>query len=128
MTGRCLFCDGNPDEPNHYAHCDGRQGRQEALYGQMGDVPYERESATSAAAAATIDGERLARLEARVFEVLARRPQTCDAVELSTGLSHQTVSARIRGLVQRHRVMDSGRRAPTRSGRLATVWKAKETA
>ena len=125
MTGRCLFCDGNPDEPNHYAHCDGRQGRQEALYGGMGDVPYERDSDTSAAAAATINGDRLARLEARVFEVLARRPQTCDAVELTTGLSHQTVSARIRGLVQRHRIIDSGRRDRTRSGRLATVWQVK---
>ena len=128
MTGRCLFCDGDPDEPDHFAHCDGRQGRQEALYGRMGDVPYERESETSEAAAATIDPTRLARLEAKVFHVLASRPQTCDAVELCTGLSHQTVSARIRGLVQRNRVMDSGRRAHTRSGRLATVWKAKETA
>ena len=83
------------------------------------------ESDTSAAAAATIDTNRLARLEARVFEVLARRPQTCDAVELTTGLSHQTVSARIRGLVQRRRIVDSGQRALTRSGRQATVWQVR---
>jgi hypothetical protein len=93
------------------------------LYGEQGDVPYEVGSDTSAAAAASIDDDRLNRLEARVFAVLARQPRTCDAVEAETGLPHQTVSARIRGLAQRDRVIDSGLRALTRSGRKAVVWK-----
>lgn len=37
-------------------------------------------------------------------------------------LSHQTASARVRGLVLRGRVKDSGKRRDTRSGRKATVW------
>ncbi len=27
---RCLFCSGDADEPEHWKHCDGRQGRIEA--------------------------------------------------------------------------------------------------
>lgn len=37
-------------------------------------------------------------------------------------MRHQTASARIRELVQKGRVVDSTRRRPTRSGRLAIVW------
>lgn len=120
----CLFCGGDRGEPDHAAHCDGRQGHVEAaLYGRQGDVPYAVGSATSAAAAGSIDESELARLEALVLAEIARRPQTCDAVEQVTGLSHQTTSARIRGLVLRDRITDSGERALTRSGRRAIVWR-----
>jgi len=105
---------------------DERQGTLEALYGTQGDVPFEVAGAseTSAAAAAALGPDRLARLEQLVQDVVQRRPQTCDAVEAVTGLPHQTVSARIRGLVLRGRLVDSGTRARTRSGRLAVVWRA----
>lgn len=127
MTARCLFCGGDASEPNHFARCDGRQGRleAEALYGHQGDVPFEAQSPTSAAAAGSIDADDLNRLEAVVFAVLHARPRTCDAVEQETGLSHQTASARIRGLVLRDQIVDSGVKAPTRSGRLAVVWKTR---
>jgi len=121
----CLFCGGDASEPDHQARCDGRQGAIEALYGSQGDVPYESESDTSAAAAASLDDDRLARLEALVLGVLDAKPRTCDAVEAVTGLPHQTASARIRGLVLRDRVVDSGQRAPTRRGRNAVVWCVK---
>lgn len=50
---------------------------------------------------------------------------TCDFVEVRTGLSHQTASARIRELATEGRILDSNVRARTRSGRLAICWKVK---
>jgi hypothetical protein len=100
----------------------------DVLYGAMGDVPYETSSGTSAAAAQSIDEDDLSRLEAWVYEVIAKQPQTCDSVEATTGLAHQTVSARIRGLVLRDQVIDSGLRARTRHGRKAVVWRVKTAA
>lgn len=122
---RCLFCGGEDTGPNHGWVCDGRQGRVEALYGSQGDVPFEVVSATSAAAAATIGETELGRLETLVLTVVTKRPRTCDAVEIATGLSHQTVSARLRGLVLREQIEDSGQKARTRSGRLAVVWRRR---
>lgn len=124
-VNRCLFCGGDDTGPNHRWSCDGRQGRVEALYGSQGDVPYEPQSATSAAAAATIGDTELGRLEAVVLSVVTKRPRSCDAIEEATGLSHQTVSARLRGLVLRDQVEDSGQKARTRSGRWAVVWRAR---
>jgi hypothetical protein len=49
---------------------------------------------------------------------------TDDEVEMWSGLRHQTASARRRELVQAGLLRDSGRRRPTRSGRMATVWVA----
>ena len=121
----CFSCGGDASEPDHAAQCDGRQGRVEALYGTQGDVPFETASETSAAAATSLSQDRLARLEALVFAVLRAAPRTCDAVEAATGLPHQTASARIRGLVLRARIEDSGQRAPTRRGRNAVVWCVK---
>lgn len=120
---RCLFCGGDYRTPEHLKYCDGRQGRVEALYGSQGDVPYEVQSVTSATAAGTLCETELGRLEAKVLSVVTRQPRTCDAVEVITGLSHQTVSARLRGLVLRGQIEDSGSKARTRSGRWAVVWR-----
>ena len=87
--------------------------------------PTKSHSVTSAAAAATIRDTELSRLEARVLAVVTKCPRTCDAIETVTGLSHQTVSARLRGLVLREQIEDSGQKARTRSGRWAVVWKVR---
>lgn len=47
---------------------------------------------------------------------------TCDEVEEVLGMSHQTASARVNGLMNDRWLVDSGRRRPTRSGSDATVW------
>jgi hypothetical protein len=99
--------------------------RDRALYGEQGEIPFEIGSETSAAAAESIAAGELARLEAVVFAVIKAQPRTCDAVEAVTGLAHQTASARIRGLVLRDRLVDSGARAQTRRGRSAVVWQVK---
>jgi len=95
------------------------------LYGRMGDVGFEVASVTSAAAAASISERALSRLESVVFQCLAATPATCDQLEVRTGLPHQTVSARLRGLVLRGRIVEAGYTLPTRSGRQAIVWRPK---
>jgi predicted Rossmann fold nucleotide-binding protein DprA/Smf involved in DNA uptake len=126
----CRFCGGDGSEPNHRLHCDGRQGALEfePLYGAMGDVPFETGSDTSAQAAQALADDDLSRLETVVFNMIAARPRTCDAIEAATGLAHQTVSARIRGLVLRNRVIDAGRRELTRHRRWAVVWRPRTSA
>ena len=76
---------------------------------------------TSTAAAKSVRHTSGAKRE-RVLATIARRPMTCDRVELITGWSHQTVSARIRELVQLGALRDTGLRATTRSGRKARVY------
>lgn len=61
-----------------------------------------------------------ARMQARILELLAEQPRTCDELEVLTGWSHQSCSARCAELLQAHRVMRNGKR-PTRSGRMAAV-------
>jgi len=92
------------------------------LYGSQGDAGFEAGSDTSRDAAQSI-AKGLAPLEKQVFLVLAERPRTCDAVEVVTGLPHQTVSARIRGLALRGAIVKAGWKALTRSGREADVWR-----
>ena len=48
---------------------------------------------------------------------------TCDEIEVSLSLSHQTASARVRDLFQGGLIVDSGIRRKTRTGRKATVWR-----
>lgn len=50
--------------------------------------------------------------------------RTCDHVERVLRMSHQTASARIRDLSKAGKIVDSGRREKTRTGRSAICWKA----
>lgn len=78
---------------------------------------------TSRAAADSVSPVAVASCERLVLNtIIANNGATCDQVEDQTGLSHQCASARIRGLVKRGILEDSGARFPTRSGRLAIVW------
>jgi len=47
---------------------------------------------------------------------------TCDECEVKLNLPHQTVSARINGLVKKGMLFDSGKKRLTRNGRKAIVW------
>ena len=53
---------------------------------------------------------------------------TCDEVEVIMDGRHQTISPRIRELVGEGRIIDTGRRRPTRSGRNAAVYIATANA
>lgn len=65
-------------------------------------------------------------ISTRVYEAISNTPRTCDEVEIVTGLSHQTASARVRELQLKDRIVDSGQRRKTRSGRAAIVWTISE--
>lgn len=87
-------------------------------------VPAVLSSATSVAAAKSV-APHASRLEAIVLAAITAAPatgRTCDEIEVSEVMSHQTTSARCRALVLRGAIQDSGMKRKTRSGRLATVW------
>jgi hypothetical protein len=88
-------------------------------------APYARGRDTSKAAAEAIK-ERIPNLEDQVFELICQSGSglTCCEVEAWTNLSHQCASARIRGLAIAGKILDSGKRRPTNSGRMAIVWRA----
>lgn len=89
-------------------------------------APYVRGSDTSQAAAVSIE-PHLPRLEHVVLAtIVSAGGLIADEVEARTGLPHQTVSARIRGLVLKGLLEDSGERRRTRSGRSAAVWMPRE--
>jgi DNA-binding Lrp family transcriptional regulator len=63
-------------------------------------------------------------IEQRVLAFVKLRARTCEELEEATGLSHQTASARLKGLADKGLIKDSGARRPTRSGRAARVYVA----
>ena len=93
------------------------------------DVPgHARDSDTSRAAAKSVE-PTVNKIRALVLDCIRLNwtmhgGATCEEVELATGLSHQTCSARIRELVLKGLVRDSGERRMNKSGRTATVWRA----
>lgn len=69
-------------------------------------------------------------IKERVFECVRKGDfinhfgATCDEIEMTLSLKHQTVSARIRELAEAGRIEDSGMVRKTRSNRNAVVWVA----
>lgn len=102
-------------------------GKQLDLYPPKlydGKPPSVRGSDTSEAAAESVR-KPSARIRQSVFEVVEAaglRGVTCDGVEEKLDGRHQTISARVRELVQLGQIRDSGRRRKTRSGRTARVY------
>jgi len=59
----CLFCGGDASEPDHWRHCDGRQGQVEAddlpmLISGLTDDTYATSSAAAASVIETKDTQR----------------------------------------------------------------------
>ena len=93
------------------------------------EVPFSNRS-TSLAAAHSIAMD-LSSMESKVLGVVYRaegQGVTCDEVEVAMGWSHQTVSARINGLMRKEMIADSGFTRRTRSGRSAIVWVSRHLA
>jgi hypothetical protein len=79
---------------------------------------------TSCAAAESIQ-KYVPRLHPIILDEMRRAGShgvTCDELEVTLGLRHQTASARLRELALGGRVVDSEHRRQTRSGRAAIVW------
>lgn len=62
---------------------------------------------------------------AKVFAMIGTG-STCDELEVALLMSHQTTSARVRDLAKAGKIVDSGRRRLTRTGRKAIVWAVVE--
>lgn len=64
-------------------------------------------------------------LRIKVFKAVIERPfggTTCDELEISLGMIHQSCSARVNELMNSGWIFDSGFRRKTRNGRNAIVW------
>lgn len=89
-----------------------------------GNPPFVTSSATSQAASQSIH-PFVNQMQWDVIGALdAAYPNgvTCDEVEIALHMKHQTASARIRELVLKGFVEDSGKERPTRSGCAAVVY------
>jgi hypothetical protein len=64
------------------------------------------------------------RMRDMIYDLIEATMATCEQVEEWTGWPHQTVSARLRELSLEGRVVDTGFRRKTRSGRNAIVYAA----
>ena len=85
-------------------------------------APSVNGSATSAAAADSLDGKTLNALQRRVYEFICRRPSTDEEIANELEMNPSTVRPRRIELARRGLVVESGTRR-TSSGRMATVWR-----
>jgi|SRR5262245_31791521 len=142
MTQVCLFCGGDASEPDHAAHCDGRQGRLEAQ-GVVADAwePDTHARATDpdtshAAAWSIVDATEIQR---RVYGLYRRSPAGLTDEELlavyartydvnGRSLESRASPRKRRSDLTRAGVLvDSGERRPLSSGRCGVVWKVAST-
>lgn len=91
------------------------------LYG--GKPPFVDGSDTSESAADAIESAASA-LRSKIHHLIKKYPNglTCHEVEVEMNLRHQTASARIRELVLKGKLRDSGHRRLTDTRRGAVVW------
>lgn len=79
---------------------------------------------TSQAAAESIEKDA-PRLQREILKLIdTYDTATCDEIEEMTNIRHQSCSARFRELVLAGRIIDTGLRRKTRSGRSARVYRA----
>jgi len=84
---------------------------------------YHKGNPESAAAWASMSVNTLSGVRRLVLDTIRTlNGATCDELEILTGLSHQTISARCTELSQMEYITKYGKR-PTRSGRMAAIWK-----
>ena len=91
-----------------------------------GTPPHVKGSDTSreAAESMALDAKHLRAVVYRHILGSGSVGMTCDRVEEIMDGRHQTISARIRELVNEGRIVDTGKRKPTRSGRQARIYVA----
>ena len=86
-------------------------------------APSVNGSATSAAAADSLDGKTLNALQRRVYEFICRRPSTDEEIANELEMNPSTVRPRRIELARRGLIVESGTRR-TASGRMAVIWRA----
>lgn len=99
----------------------------------MAAIPYRKGSRRGRNAWEPID-LTLTPLHVKILRLVCRRKKgmTCDQVEATLQMLHQTISARINELVKRGYLIETGNKRLTRSGFPARVlkaeWPKKDTA
>ena len=88
-------------------------------------APSVNGSATSAAAADSLDAKTLNAMQRRVYEFICWRPSTDEEISIELGMNPSTVRPRRIELARRGLLAEAGTRR-TASGRMATVWKKYE--
>lgn len=93
------------------------------------NTPFVEGSDTSEAAAIKYENAKTNDL-LRVYRCICDAPDgmTCDEIEISLDMRHQTASARIRDLVLDNLIFDTHLRRKTRSGHTARVYRAHKNA
>lgn len=87
-------------------------------------APSVNGSATSAAAADSLDGKTLNALQRRVYEFICRRPSTDEEIANELSMNPSTVRPRRCELARRGLIVEAGTRR-TNSGRMAVIWRAR---
>jgi len=88
-------------------------------------TPTQRQVETSRESAKELDRSgRASQYRQIIYDYIKTIPSTCDEIESTLGIRHQTASCYIRFLTQDGHLKDSGERRLTRSGRRAIVWAA----
>lgn len=122
----CIFCGGDASAPDHWLHCDGRQGHVEAAIETAPKGRYSRALAiyrdTSRDAWASVL-DCLPAVDARIAAYIREHGgATSEECERALGLKHQTVSAQIRHMFEDGFLTTTGEKRATESGRRAYVW------
>ena len=117
MFARCLFCSGDPSEPDHWQSCDGRQGQVEAGYPAAAGW---KEPTTSREAAATTDASTLRRVVRQCLAVSGA--MTADECAERLSESVLAIRPRFSELRALGEITDTGERHTNTSGKRAIVW------
>jgi hypothetical protein len=132
----CLFCGGNPDEPDHLLRCDGRQGHAEASTNWPTFEPFEHarptDPETSKAAAHRVEDATV--VQQRVVTLYRQHPEGLTDEELialyartfdtdSRSIESKASPRKRRSDLTRAGILiDSGARRQLTSGRRGVVW------
>lgn len=121
---RCLFCGGDASEPDHFAHCDGRQGHVDdddaGVPPTYPDGAGWKDPGTSRESAATVDASTL-RIAVRKC-LAAYGAMTADECASRLHLSVLAIRPRFSELRAKHEIVDTGVRHRNASGKRAVVW------
>lgn len=119
---KCRFCDGDASEPDHAAHCDGRQGALDWDSEHYPDAPGYQDTDTSFNAAQSMR-EKAASMRAMSVAQLRAAWLTSDETALRLGVNKYTIRARFAELHMQGVIEDTGHRRENVSGHKAIVWR-----
>jgi len=89
-------------------------------------LSYHGGADTSVEAFATTSASKRAMDRQKIIDYMKKQPHaesTCDEAEVALDMAHQTCSARFTDLQKEERIVNTGKRRPTRTGKQARVYR-----